>query len=114
MDPIQFYKLLADETRLKILLLILKRSELCVCELTEALDEIQPKISRHLALLRKQQVLLGQRRGQWVYYQLHPELDHWAQSVLQQTLAANAGLIQPNLDQLCELDACGGQAKVCG
>ena len=53
MEPVQFYKCLADETRLKSLLLIEKEQELCVCELMAALEESQPKISRHLAQLRK-------------------------------------------------------------
>ena len=45
MSPIDFYKCLSDETRLRCILLIFKQEELCVCELTEALNEIQPKIS---------------------------------------------------------------------
>ncbi len=49
-----FFKALADETRLRSLLLILQQGELCVCELTEALALSQPKISRHLAQLRTQ------------------------------------------------------------
>jgi len=44
MNPVNFYKCLADETRLLSLLLIDKEGELCVCELTDALDVSQPKI----------------------------------------------------------------------
>ena len=46
MQPVDFYKCLADATRLRCLLLIHEEQELCVCELTAALDEIQPKVSR--------------------------------------------------------------------
>ncbi|MEO9274926.1 metalloregulator ArsR/SmtB family transcription factor [Marinomonas sp. 5E14-1] len=53
MDPSLFFKALADDTRLRCLLLIKQFTELCVCELMEALNETQPKISRHLAQLRK-------------------------------------------------------------
>ena len=63
MNPVQFYKCLSDETRLRCLLLIEQEGELCVCELTEALDEIQPKVSRHLAQLRKCELLIDRRQG---------------------------------------------------
>ena len=87
--PVTFYKCLADETRLKSVLLIFENKELCVCDLTEALQLSQPKISRHLAELRKCQLLVDERRGKWVYYQLNPGLPGWALRVLQQTLEAN-------------------------
>lgn len=51
--PIQLFKILADETRLGIVLLLSELGELCVCDLCTALDQSQPKISRHLALLRE-------------------------------------------------------------
>lgn len=50
MLPHQFFKLLADETRVRCLLMIAREQNLCVAELTAALEESQPKISRHLAL----------------------------------------------------------------
>ena len=81
----QFFKILSDLTRLRVLVLLSGEGELCVCELTHALDEIQPKISRHLALLREAELVLDRRQGQWVYYRLNPELPEWAQSVLTQT-----------------------------
>jgi predicted transcriptional regulator len=49
---LQLFKILSDETRLGIVLL-LRRWELCVCDLCTALEQSQPKISRHLAMLRK-------------------------------------------------------------
>ena len=103
MNPVQFYKCLSDETRLRMLLLIVHETELCVCELTEALGEIQPKISRHLALLKKGGVIQDRRQGQWIYYRLSPELLPWAQQVLADTLAHNTAYIQVNLDALCSM-----------
>ena len=50
--PASLFKCLADETRTRISLLIAREGELCVCELTAALEQSQPKISRHLAQLR--------------------------------------------------------------
>lgn len=100
MSVIEFFKCLADDTRLRSLLLIEREGELCVCELTAALSLSQPKISRHLALLRKQELLLDRRQGQWVFYRINPKLKPWAQSVLAQTLAANQSLLSDNLKQL--------------
>jgi len=85
MEADQFFKALGDLTRLRMLMLLSREGELCVCELTHALDEIQPKISRHLALLRELGVLLDRRQGQWIYYRLNPDLSAWARAVLMAT-----------------------------
>ncbi len=98
--PTDVFKSLADDTRSRIALLIASEGELCVCELTESLQESQPKISRHLSLLRNSGVLLDRRQGQWVYYRLHPELPTWVMSVLQQTLAANQQWLAEDLRRL--------------
>ncbi|MCY1283895.1 Arsenic resistance transcriptional regulator ArsR1 [compost metagenome] len=71
------------------MLLITREEELCVCELTCALDESQPKISRHLATLRTCGLLADRRQGQWVYYRLHPDLPDWVRRVLITALDAN-------------------------
>jgi ArsR family transcriptional regulator len=80
--PVTLFKCLADETRLRCVVLLHKEGMLCVCELTQALDLLQPKISRHLALLRQSNLLLDSREGQWVYYQINPELPAWAIEIL--------------------------------
>ncbi len=98
--PTDVFKSLADDTRARIALLIASEGELCVCELTESLQESQPKISRHLSLLRSSGVLLDRRQGQWVYYRLHPELPAWVMSILQQTLAANQQWLADDLRRL--------------
>jgi ArsR family transcriptional regulator len=100
MSPVQFYKCLADETRLRCLLLIMDQKELCVCELMQALDESQPKISRHLAQLRNCGLLTDKRQGQWVFYSINSELAEWAISILSATLTANAEFISNNLISL--------------
>lgn len=82
MNQTDFFKCLSDPTRLDILTLVLAKQDICVCEITEQLELSQPKISRHLALLRNLSILLDQRRGQWVYYRINPDLPAWAHSVL--------------------------------
>ena len=100
MNPVQFYKCLAEETRLKCLLLIQQEGELCVCELTEALQESQPKVSRHLAQLRACELLLDRRQGQWVFYQLNPALPDWAKRVLSETATGNVIFLKNCRDKL--------------
>ena len=89
MEPLHLFKSLADETRLKIILLIHDEQELCVCELTAALDCSQPKISRHLAQLREAGVLSTRKLGQWVYYSLSDELPAWSREVIALTATNN-------------------------
>lgn len=86
-----FAKALADQTRLRILMLLAGKEELCVCELTEALKLAQPKISRHLAILRESGLLLDRKSGLWVYYRLHPELPQWAHGVMNSLQAGSVG-----------------------
>lgn len=100
MNPVNFYKCLADDTRLRCLLLIQHEHELCVCELTAAIDESQPKISRHLAQLRKYEILTDRRQGQWIFYQINPELANWAKEIILTTLNANPAWIEPNIANL--------------
>jgi ArsR family transcriptional regulator len=89
MEPDQFFKALGDLTRLRMLVLLSCEGELCVCELACALDEIQPKISRHLAQLRELGVVLDRRQGRWIHYRLNPDLPAWAREVL---VAASDGV----------------------
>lgn len=77
------FKLLSDSTRLRALVLMQNHGELCVCELTHALNISQPKISRHLAHLRDAKLVIDRRQGLWVYYQINPELSDWIKSILE-------------------------------
>ena len=61
MDQLTFFKSLSDQTRIDILTFLLLRGESCVCDLMSALDLNQPKISRHLALLRSAKILQDRR-----------------------------------------------------
>ncbi|MCQ4286584.1 metalloregulator ArsR/SmtB family transcription factor [Pseudomonas stutzeri] len=88
--PPALFKCLSDETRVRAALLVIQEGELCVCELVCALDDSQPKVSRHLAQLRAYGLLVDRRQGQWVYYSLNPDLPSWVRDVLQATLQANA------------------------
>jgi ArsR family transcriptional regulator len=69
-QSIDLFKALADETRLRILALLLSHEELCVCDLIAALKLPQPTVSRHLAYLRKTCWVSDRRCGPWIYYSL--------------------------------------------
>lgn len=83
MLPNQFFKLLSDETRFRCLLMIARQGEMCVCDLTQSLQESQPKVSRHLAQLRQSGILIDERRGQWVFYHISPEIPGWAKAIIE-------------------------------
>jgi ArsR family transcriptional regulator len=89
LDAATLFNLLADPTRLRSLVLLHEQGELCVCELTHALQEIQPKISRHLAALREHALVLDRREGQWIHYRINPALPGWALKILATTADAN-------------------------
>ncbi len=86
----KFFYLLSDETRLRCLSLLQQKGELCVCDLMNALDMIQPKISRHLSILKKFGVVMDRRSGTWIYYRIHPQLPVWAGQVLSNTVSGIA------------------------
>jgi ArsR family transcriptional regulator, arsenate/arsenite/antimonite-responsive transcriptional repressor len=100
-----YFKCLSDPTRLRCLLLLYTEGELCVCELTAALELSQPKISRHLAQLRQTGLLIDSRRSQWVYYKINPDLPDWALAVLVATkqAVANTELYQQDYNRLHSL-----------
>lgn len=85
-----FFPALADATRLRCLLLLAAEGELCVCELTHALGESQPKISRHLATLREAGIVSDRREGLWIHYRINPDLPTWAREILATASKANA------------------------
>ena len=81
-----FFRALADRTRLRILNLM-RSEEVCVCFFVEVLKTHQPKISRHLAYLRKAGIVGARREGPWMHYRIVEPPDPDAARVLKETLA---------------------------
>jgi ArsR family transcriptional regulator, arsenate/arsenite/antimonite-responsive transcriptional repressor len=79
------FRALADPTRLRLLNLIADR-EICVCYFVEILRISQPKISRHLAYLRRAGMVATRREGKWMHYRLAIPKDQAAASILRETL----------------------------
>jgi ArsR family transcriptional regulator, arsenate/arsenite/antimonite-responsive transcriptional repressor len=65
---VETYRALADPIRLELLALIAARGPICVCHLEEELPYTQPRISKHLATLRRAGLVSTRRDGNWVYY----------------------------------------------
>ena len=111
--PIQLFKILADETRLGIVLLLSELGELCVCDLCTALDQSQPKISRHLALLRESGLLLDRKQGKWVHYRLSPHIPSWAAQVIEQGWLSQQDDVQAIARKLASANCSGSGKAVC-
>jgi ArsR family transcriptional regulator len=80
------FRALADHTRLRLLNLIADK-EICVCYFVDVLRISQPKISRHLAYLRKAGIVESRRQGRWIHYRLVAPQDAAAAAILRETLA---------------------------
>ena len=66
----EIIKALADPTRLKIVYILSKTDELCVCQIIETLNKSQSTISHHLNILKKAKIVDWRKKGQWMYYSL--------------------------------------------
>lgn len=78
----QVFKALADETRLKMVALLLKHGELCVCDFEGGMGISQSKSSRHLRYLQQAGILEDRREAVWVYYRLNPKPSSFQKIVL--------------------------------
>ena len=91
-----FFRALADSTRLRIINLI-GDQEVCVCYFVEILKTNQPKISRHLAYLRRAGIVAARREGIWMHYRIATPKDENAAKVLtevRQWLASDPAMQQ--------------------
>ena len=81
----RLFRALADPIRLRLLNLIAGR-EICVCFFVEILGMGQPKISRHLAYLRRAGLVTARSEGKWMHYRLVEPHDETAAEILRATL----------------------------
>jgi ArsR family transcriptional regulator len=68
-ELVTIFKALSDETRLRVIKL-LEQGELCVCDITAALDMVQPKVSFHLSALKEAGFIKDRKQGKWIHYSL--------------------------------------------
>jgi ArsR family transcriptional regulator len=107
-----FFSALADKTRLRLLNLM-GGDEVCVCFFVEILKINQPKISRHLAYLRRAGIVGARREGSWMHYRIVEPSDADAARVLKEALAwlANDREMQRDRDRLLKV-CCAPQLPV--
>jgi ArsR family transcriptional regulator, arsenate/arsenite/antimonite-responsive transcriptional repressor len=84
-DKERFFRALADRTRLRLLNLM-GNDEVCVCFFVEILKTNQPKISRHLAYLKRAGIVGTRREGQWIHYRIVEPVDSDAARVLKDVM----------------------------
>ena len=85
-DLAVLFAALADRTRLRLLNLM-NGKEVCVCYFVEILGQSQPKISRHLAYLRRAGVVAARREGKWMHYRIVEPKHAGAARILSETLS---------------------------
>jgi ArsR family transcriptional regulator, arsenate/arsenite/antimonite-responsive transcriptional repressor len=101
-DLVQLFAALADPIRLRLLNLMNGR-EVCVCYFVEILKQGQPKISRHLAYLRRAGIVEARREGKWMHYRIERPDDTRAASILDATLKS----FETNRDMQADLARLG-------
>ena len=104
-DKETFFASLADRTRLRLLNLM-GDSEMCVCYFVEVIEAPQPKISRHLAYLRRAGIVAARREGTWVHYRVVRPKDEGAAAVLDGVMAWLANDVQMQHDRMRLTDVC--------
>jgi ArsR family transcriptional regulator len=98
-QPDRFFRALGDRTRLRIINLLARRS-LCVCDIQRILDQPQPSVSRHLALLKSAGLIGDRRDGMRIFY----ALTAWGSPLARGVLSAMRGHLAVEGDYLRDLD----------
>lgn len=105
----EFFDAISDGNRRRVLALLASEGELCVCELTEAIAESQPKISRHLAIMKDAGLVIARRDGTWMHYRL-ALLPGWATAVISNL---DEGGVPEYADDLLRLKRMRGRPARC-
>ena len=98
------FKVLADPTRLRLMVLLSIQGETCVCRLAEALNAPDFKISRHLGIMRSAGLVEARREGTWMHYKLsnaRNRLEECLQECFRECLAAHS-TVKADLERLLE------------
>jgi ArsR family transcriptional regulator, arsenate/arsenite/antimonite-responsive transcriptional repressor len=106
------FRAFSDRTRLRILNL-LKPGELCVCDLVRVLGSPQPKISRHLAYLRRARLVTARKEGLWMHYRLAPAKSRFHQKLMECLSCCLADLPEVAKDAKRRANDCCNPVKCC-
>jgi ArsR family transcriptional regulator len=94
--PDDLISALGDATRLRALQIVWDGDEHCVCELMEALDATQSRMSRHMSRLKSVGLLIDRRDAQWVRYRRNPDLPVGWAAIIDAVLAALPPRAEPD------------------
>lgn len=108
----RIFRAFADRTRLRILNL-LTPGELCVCDLVSVLGSPQPKISRHLAYLRRAGLVIARKDGLWMYYSLAPAKSQFHRKLLECLSCCFGDVPELAKDSKRRADCCSSAANCC-
>ncbi len=106
-DTETFFAALADRTRLRLLNLM-RNGEVCVCFLADTLKTNDPKISRHLAYLKRADLVTARRDGKWMHYSINEPIDPAVKKLLDHTLEILAADPEMQRDQKRLIAVCCG------
>lgn len=109
----RFFQALGDTTRLRLLNLM-GEQEICVCYFVEILGQPQPKVSRHLAYLRRAGMVEARREGKWMHYRLVTPPHVGAAQILRQTLTSLQEERAMQADRARLAKACCSPRRVAG
>jgi len=104
-DVVKIFKALADPTRLRIVLL-LRRRELCVCELMFVLRMEQSRVSHHMRVLRDAGIVEDVRNGRWIIYRVPEEAQSLLEGLLAGTLRERIELSREASEDGRKLESC--------
>jgi len=104
-DPELFFSALADRTRLRLLNLM-RDGEVCVCFFADTIGTNNPKISRHLAYLKRAGLVSGRREGKWMHYRITRPTDEKAAEVFAATMELLKSEKQMQVDRERLADVC--------
>ena len=109
MKIVEVIKALGDETRLRIISIVVQGEDLCSCEIEALLELPQSNTSRHIARLRQVGLLESYKRAQWVHYRLHPDIQTEARWVLEliREAEANSDTLRQDHERLLRYRASG-------
>jgi ArsR family transcriptional regulator len=109
----RIFRAFADRTRLRILNLLVP-GELCVCDLIRVIGGPQPKISRHLAYLRKAGLVTARKDGLWMYYSLAPAKGRFHHKLLECLSCCFTDVPELAKDAKRRTECCFDTGKCCG
>lgn len=98
---LDIFKALSDKTRLRIFALLCRFPlEMCVCEIVDALQESQYKVSRHLKILKYARLVTEMKKGKWVYYELANSQDLFLQTLISAIVNTHDDLFSADMARL--------------